>query len=60
MNETLKLSEEFLPLRRDEMYEIHGGIFAVIIAGLIIAGGAAIINDWDNFKNGLFGRKEIL
>ena len=58
MNETQKLSEEFLPLRRDEMYEIHGG-FLPILAGLIIAGGAAIIGDWDNFKNGLMGRKEV-
>jgi len=58
MNETLRLSEKFYPLERDEMHEIHGGILHIIIAGLIIAAGAAIINDWDNFKNGLFGRHE--
>ena len=57
MNETRKLSEKFLPLRRDEMYEIHGG--GIILAGLIIAAGAAIINDWDNFKNGLMARPEV-
>ncbi len=57
MNETQKLSEEFLPLRRDEMYEIHGG--GIIVAGLVIAAGAAIINDWDNFINGLMGRPEV-
>ena len=58
MNETLRLSEKFHPLEREEMHEIQGGILLLIIAGLTVAGGAAIINDWDNFKNGLFGRHE--
>ncbi len=59
MNETLKLPKEFLPLNREEMHEIHGGILLVILAGIAIAAGAAIINDWDNFKRGLMGMPEI-
>ncbi len=59
MNDTLKIQKDFLPLTREETNEIHGGIYAVIAAGLIIAAGAAIINDWDNFKAGLMGRPEL-
>ena len=59
MNETLSLTKDFLPLQRKEMYEIRGGILLAILAGLTIAAGAAIINDWDNFKAGLMGRPEI-
>ncbi len=59
MNETIRLSEKFHPLETEEMHEIQGGILLIIVAGLVIAGGAAIFNDWDNFKNGLFGRQEI-
>lgn len=59
MNETLRISEKFQLLNREEMHETHGGILAVIIAGLAIAAGAAIINDWDNFKAGLMGLPEI-
>ena len=59
MNETLRFSKYFLPLKREEMYDVKGGILAVILAGLAIAAGAAIINDWDNFKAGLMGLPEI-
>jgi len=59
MNESLRLSNEFLPLQREEMHEIHGGVLAAILVGLAIAAGGAIINDWDNFKAGLMGRPEI-
>ena len=59
MNETLRLSPEFQLLNKEEMYETRGGILAAIAAGLLIAAGAAIINDWDNFKAGLMGRPEI-
>ena len=60
MNESLKVSKEFLPLKREEMHEIHGGaVWAVIFAGLVIAGGSEIIADWDNFKRGLRGLPEI-
>ena len=59
MNETIQLSEKFYPLEREEMHEIQGGILGIILAGLAIAAGAAIINDWDNFKNGLMARPEV-
>jgi lactobin A/cerein 7B family class IIb bacteriocin len=59
MNETLKLSEQFLPMEREEMHETNGGIWPAILAGLLIAGGVEIIGDWDNFKRGLSGRSEI-
>lgn len=58
MNETIRLSEKFHPMERDEMHETHGGILGAIFIGLTIAAGAAIINDWDNFKNGLMARPE--
>ena len=58
MNETLRLSEKFHPMEPDEMHETYGGILAAIFVGLTIAAGAAIINDWDNFKNGLMARPE--
>lgn len=58
MNETLRLPEQFHPLKKEDMYEIHGGILGAILAGLVIAAGAAIINDWDNFKAGLMGQPE--
>jgi len=34
--------------------EIEGGVFGFddILIGLAIAAGAAIINDWDGFKDG--------
>lgn len=59
MNESLKLSEHFLPMDREEMHETQGGIWAAILAGLLIAGGVQILGDWDNFKAGLAGRAEI-
>ncbi|MFC2116221.1 hypothetical protein ACFLTU_07080 [Bacteroidota bacterium] len=59
MNETMKLPEEFHPLNREEMHEVQGGFLGAVLIGLAIAGGAAIINDWDNFKNGLMGRPEV-
>ncbi len=33
---------------------IEGGVFGIddILVGLAIAAGAAIINDWDDFKDG--------
>ena len=37
-----------------EMRETEGGIFGIddILIGIAIAAGAAIINDWDDFKDG--------
>lgn len=45
-----------------EMKNTDGGLafMATVAAGLIIAAGAAIIDDWDNFKNGLAGESEIV
>ncbi len=59
MNEMLELSENFHPMNRKELQETHGGIWLVVLAGLLIAGGAEIIRDWDNFKAGLRGLPEI-
>ncbi|MCB0486082.1 MAG: hypothetical protein KDC47_07800 [Flavobacteriaceae bacterium] len=38
-----------------EVRETDGGVFGLddILVGLAIAAGAAIINDWDDFKDGL-------
>lgn len=37
-----------------EKKEIEGGVLGIddILVGLAIAAGAAIINDWDGFKEG--------
>ncbi len=59
MNESLRLSEKFLPLNREEMYETQGGsILLAILCGVVIAASGEIFGDWDNFKNGLMGRPE--
>jgi hypothetical protein len=58
MNETIQLPRNFRRLELSEKHESRGGL-APILIGLGIAAGAAIINDWDNFKNGLFGRPEV-
>jgi lactobin A/cerein 7B family class IIb bacteriocin len=49
-----------IELNNEELKKISGGFgFLVAVAiGLSIAAGAEIFNDWDNFKNGLAGRKE--
>ena len=44
-----------------EQQEINGGVIPFLLriaAGLVIAAGTAIIEDWDNFKNGLQGLPE--
>lgn len=38
-----------------EQKEINGGFLGILIAGAIIV----ILNDWDNFKNGLAGKPEV-
>lgn len=51
--------EGFSEISQADQQEINGGLFFVpILAALIIAGGTEIIQDWDNFKNGLMGRPE--
>lgn len=45
-------------LNTDEATKIDGGfpILGTIAAGLVIAAGTAVINDWDNFERGLTGQ----
>ncbi len=45
------------PLTKQEETEISGGWVAMVRA-IVGAAVSAIINDWDNFKNGLAGRPE--
>ena len=35
-----------------------GGLLPSVLAGIAIAGFVEIIRDWDNFKNGIAGRRE--
>lgn len=44
-----------IPVR--EQQQLNGGI-APFFVGLGIAIAAAVIGDWDNFKNGLAGKPE--
>jgi len=57
----LKL-EGFSEISPAEQLEINGGIIPFILGriliGIAIAAGAKIIDDWDNFKNGLQGLPE--
>ncbi len=41
-------------MNASEIKEIDGGVFGWddILIGIAIAAGAAIINDWDDFKDG--------
>ena len=54
-------SSGLVPLSAEETLNTRGGIGigAAILIGLAIAGGGEIISDWDNFKNGLFGRPRM-
>lgn len=55
-----KLSlEGFSEISRAKQQEINGGgLLLGLLASLLVAGGTEIIQDWDNFKNGLMGRPE--
>lgn len=53
--------EGFSEISMSEQQEINGGIWPIIariVVGLAIAAGTELIDDWDNFKNGLMGRPE--
>ena len=53
------MSNNYVELSTSELRQIEGGsIMGPLLAGLIIACAAKIIDDWDNFKNGLAGRPE--
>jgi len=44
-----------IEMNTQEIKETDGGIFGLddILIGIAIAAGAAIINDWDDFKKGV-------
>ncbi len=52
--ESIKLIE----LSENDKLSINGGlgVFETILAGAAIAAIADVINNWDDFKAGLFGR----
>ncbi len=53
--------EGFSEISPNEQQEINGGIWSLvakILVGAAVAAATEIINDWDNFKNGLMGRPE--
>ena len=58
MNKNLH-PEGFREVPHSEQGEINGGFWPAVLAGVIIAGTAEILQDWDNFKNGLLGRPEV-
>jgi uncharacterized protein YkvS len=49
--------ENFNEIPMQEQQDINGGIWPFVISVALIAIGE-IIEDWDNFKNGLTGRPE--
>jgi len=54
------MDNNYLEISESELTTINGGgIIPSLVAGLIIAGIVQIISDWDNFKNGIAGRREI-
>ena len=53
--------EGFSEVSLSEQQEINGGIWPIIgkiVVGLVIAAATEVIDDWDNFKNGLQGLPE--
>jgi len=44
-----------------EKAKINGGFLGIddLIIGVLVAATAAIISDWDNFKNGIAGKPEV-
>ncbi len=53
--------EGFSEISLSEQQEINGGIWTLVgrlLVSLAAAAATAIINDWDNFKNGLQGLPE--
>lgn len=49
--------KQFSEIPPNEQHEINGGILPVLISVGLMAIGQ-IIEDWDNFKNGLTGKPE--
>ncbi|MDX2431671.1 MAG: class IIb bacteriocin, lactobin A/cerein 7B family [Bacteroides sp.] len=53
--------EGFSEISMSEQQEINGGIWPIIariLVGAAVAAATEIIDDWDNFKNGLQGLPE--
>ena len=60
MRKKLEL-EGFSEVSQSEQQEINGGIlpFALgLLSGILIAAATELLDDWDNFKNGLQGLPE--
>ena len=55
------LLEGFSEVSQSEQQEINGGLlpfFLGVLSGIAIAAATELIDDWDNFKNGLKGLPE--
>lgn len=53
--------EGFSEVSLSEQQEINGGFWPIIgkiVVGLIVAAATEVMDDWDNFKNGLQGLPE--
>lgn len=51
----------FSEISVSEQQQINGGIWPIvarIVAGVVIAAASELVDDWDNFKNGLQGLPE--
>ncbi len=60
MRKELEL-EGFSEVSQSEQQEINGGLLPFllgILSGIVIASATELIDDWDNFKNGLKGLPE--
>jgi hypothetical protein len=54
------MSNYYVDLSESELRQIEGGSFiGALAAGVLITAWAQIVSDWDNFKNGLAGRREV-
>ena len=55
------LLEGFSEVSQSEQQEISGGLLpfvAGLLSGILVAAATELIDDWDNFKNGLQGLPE--
>jgi hypothetical protein len=54
------MSNYYVQLSESELRQTEGGSFWVALGvGIIITSWAKITDDWDNFKNGIAGRREV-
>ncbi len=53
------MSNYYVELSESELGQIEGGSFWVALGvGILITSWSQIVGDWDNFKNGIAGRRE--